>query len=93
MAIITGGVWISSSFTMPETYAPVLLRRRAEALSKVGHKVYMSKLEVTKGPTTLGSALQTALSRPWLLLAKEPIVLILNVYMAIGKLEALTHAD
>ncbi|KAJ3500367.1 hypothetical protein NM208_g17160 [Fusarium decemcellulare] len=45
MAIFTGVVWIINSFTIPETYAPYLLRRRAAALSKTTGKVYISKVE------------------------------------------------
>lgn len=36
-----------------------------------------------KGPTTLGKTFKTALSRPWILLFREPIVLLLSIYMAI----------
>ena len=83
MAIFTGALWIIGSLTIPETYAPVLLRKRAAALSKKTGKVYKSKIEVDKGKQTIGQAFKIAISRPWILLFKEPIVLLLSIYMAI----------
>ena len=84
MAIFTGALWIIGSLTIPETYSPVLLRKRAAALSKATGKVYRSKLEVNEaGTPSIGSAFRTALSRPWVLLFREPIVLLLSIYMAI----------
>lgn len=83
MAIFTGVIWIVCTFVYPETYAPVLLRRRAEALSKKTGKVYISKLMAGQPVTSLGAKFKVALSRPWILLFKEPIVLFTSLYMAI----------
>ena len=84
MAIFTGAVWIIGSLTIPETYPPVLLRKRAAALSKATGKVYRTKVDVQSGKTpSAGEAFKTALSRPWILLFREPIVLLLSVYMSI----------
>ena len=83
MAIFTGVLWIIGSLTIPETYAPVLLRKRAAELSKRTGKVYLSKHEVVHGTPALGESFQIALSRPWILLFREPIVLLLSIYMAI----------
>ncbi|KAL8824766.1 MAG: hypothetical protein Q9191_004830 [Dirinaria sp. TL-2023a] len=84
MAIFTGVLWIVGAITIPETYAPVLLRKRAAKLSKKTGKVYRSGTEVASGPPpTLARSLKTALSRPWILLFREPIVLLLSIYMAI----------
>ena len=84
-AIFTGALWIIGSFLIPETYAPVLLRKRATDLSQRTGKVYRSRIEC--GPkakkTTPGEAFKTALGRPWVLLLQEPIVLLLSIYMAI----------
>lgn len=82
MAILTGVLWITGTLTIPETYAPVLLRKRASALSKATGKVYTSKLEVAHGKPTIARQYKVALSRPWILLVKEPIVLLLSIYMA-----------
>lgn len=83
MAIFTGIVWIINSLVIPETYAPVLLRRRAAALSKKTGKVYVSKVDVGKPHTTIGAQFKVSLLRPWILLFKEPIVLLTSIYMAI----------
>lgn len=83
MAIFTGIFWIIGTFVCPETYAPVLLRRRAEALSKQTGKVYISKLDTGQPAKTLSGQLKIALSRPWILLFTEPIVLVISVYTAI----------
>ncbi|GAB7348424.1 hypothetical protein MBLNU459_g6849t2 [Dothideomycetes sp. NU459] len=83
MAIFTGVLWILGSLLIPETYPPVLLRRRAAKMSELTGKVYRSRGDVDQGPTTFGKVFKTALSRPWLLLFTEPIVLLLSIYMAI----------
>ncbi|KAF4963956.1 hypothetical protein FSARC_8091 [Fusarium sarcochroum] len=83
MAIFTGIVWIVNSLVIPETYAPYLLRRRAAALSKKTGKVYISKIDVGRPHTTVATQFKVALLRPWILLFKEPIVLLTSIYMAI----------
>lgn len=45
--------------------------------------VYVSTLDVGRDQPTLGRSIKIALSRPWILLVKEPIVLSLSIYMAI----------
>jgi len=83
MAMFTGVVWIVGAMVIPETYAPVILRRRAKALSERTGKVYISSLEKKQGKTTPKAAFQKALARPWALLFLEPIVLLISIYMAI----------
>ncbi|KAK4560392.1 MFS siderochrome iron transporter 1 [Recurvomyces mirabilis] len=83
MAIFTGALWILGSFLIPETYPPVIQRQRAKKLSQMTGKVYRSQGDVDQGPTTFGHVFKTSLSRPWILLFKEPIVLLLSIYMAI----------
>ncbi|KAF9634849.1 Major facilitator superfamily [Lasiodiplodia theobromae] len=83
MTIFSGVVWIFVSLAVPETYAPVLLKRRAADLSKLNGEVYVSKVEAGKKPVSLKEALYTNLSRPWILLFREPIVFLLSFYMAV----------
>lgn len=83
MAIFTGVLWIVGGMLVPETYPPVLLRKRAEALSKKTGKVFKSESDAQQGPVSLGHVFAAALGRPWILLFKEPIVLLLTIYMAI----------
>lgn len=70
------------SLLVPETYTPVLLEKRAKRLSQLTGKVYISTLD-KGGKKTLKTVLLTALTRPWQLLFREPIVLLLSIYMAI----------
>lgn len=83
MAIFTGVLWIFGSLAIPETYAPVILSRRAKELTKRTGKVYVSSIEKQQGKVTPGAAFEKALSRPWVLLFLEPIVLLISIYMAI----------
>ena len=83
MAIFTGILWMIGALTIPETYSPVILRRRAAKLSKLTGRVYKSKMEVDHGTKTASHEFKTSLSRPWILLFREPIVLLLSIYMAI----------
>ncbi|GAB7361118.1 hypothetical protein MBLNU230_g1153t1 [Neophaeotheca triangularis] len=83
MAIFTGVLWLLGAFFLPETYPPVIHRRRAAALSKATGKVYKSRGDVDQGPTTFGHVFGQSLLRPWVLLFREPIVFLLSIYMAI----------
>lgn len=83
MAIFTGILWIVCSLLIPETYAPVLLRTRATKLSKLTGKVYVSKMDIGKPPLSMLRRLRLSLSRPWILLFREPIVFLVSMYMAI----------
>ncbi|RAQ46311.1 hypothetical protein AFGD_000257 [Aspergillus flavus] len=83
MACLTGTLWVIISLSVRETYAPVILRRRAEKLSKLTGNIYISNLDIGKSGRTLGTEFKVALSRPWALLFTEPIVLFMSLYVAI----------
>ncbi|KAK8034753.1 major facilitator superfamily domain-containing protein [Apiospora rasikravindrae] len=83
MAAFTGLLWIIVSLTVPETYTPVILRRRAEKLTKLTGKVHISMLDAGKPKKTVSQEFKVALSRPWKLLFREPIVFLTALYMAI----------
>jgi multidrug resistance protein len=83
MAIFTCLLWIAGALYIPETYPPVLLKKRAAALSMQTGKTYISILEKQRGKTTPAKAFKTALARPWALLFREPIVFLISIYMAI----------
>ncbi|OQE31605.1 hypothetical protein PENSTE_c001G02173 [Penicillium steckii] len=83
LAAFAGALWLCIIFLLPETYAPVLLRRRAAKLTELTGHVYRSKLDIERGPMPMGKTLKTALSRPWILLFREPIVLLFSIYMSI----------
>lgn len=77
VAILVVGILIYS-----ETYAPVLLRRRAAKLNKATGNHYIPRMDKGKD-TSIRSQFSVALSRPWMLLIYEPIVLLLSLYVAI----------
>lgn len=83
MALFTGTLLVFGALTVPETYSPVLLQRRAKKLSKMTGKHYQSILDAKQGKTTPAGAFKKALTRPWQLLFLEPIVLMISLYMAI----------
>jgi MFS family permease len=82
MAIFTGVIWVVICVFLPETYSPVLLHRRAKTLTQMTGLVYRSKFE-EKGMKTVGQLFKVSLIRPWILLFREPIVLLLSIYMSI----------
>ncbi|PWY72577.1 bicyclomycin resistance protein [Aspergillus eucalypticola CBS 122712] len=83
LAACTGMAWILMAFLVPETYAPVLLRKRAAKLSLLTGNCYESKLDLERGKTSIVKRLKIAFSRPWVLLFTEPIVLLLTFYAAL----------
>ncbi|KAL3259627.1 hypothetical protein ABHI18_005223 [Aspergillus niger] len=83
LAILSGTLWILGTLMIPETYPPVLLRKRAARLSELTGRYYVSGLEHNRDTVSLRDHFVAALSRPWILLFREPIVLLLSIYMAI----------
>lgn len=81
--ILCGVVWVACVLLTPETYAPLLLTQRAEALTKTTGKICISNMDYQMGPKKLGALLKVGLSRPWVLLLFEPIVLILSIFIAV----------
>lgn len=83
LTIFSGVLWILGTLFVPETYAPVILRKRVAVLKQKTGKEYILQGDKEKGTPSLGSVLTTALIRPWILLFMEPIVLLLSIYIAI----------
>lgn len=65
-----------------ETYAPTILRSRADRLSKYTGKVYRFRSDAAK-PLNVKELFIGSLIRPWKFLVFEPIVLLLSIYVAI----------
>jgi MFS family permease len=83
VAIFTGVCWMLSSLTYVETYTPVILRRRAIGLANKTGRRYISRLDNKSSPKSLKNEFLVALGRPWVILFKEPIVLLVAIYMGI----------
>ncbi|GAM38655.1 hypothetical protein TCE0_033f09553 [Talaromyces pinophilus] len=64
LATFTGLIWIVEALVIPETYGPVLLRKRAAKLSNITGKVYVSTFDLESPQITTTEAFATALGRP-----------------------------
>ena len=80
--ILSGFCWLLLIITVPETYAPTLLSRRAKALRKsTGVTSYTTETELDTRP--FSERLRIFLLRPLQLLFLEPIVLFIAIYMSV----------
>lgn len=80
--ILSGAAWILITFTVPETYAPTLLARRAKKMREEENTDrYVTEQSLDARP--LGEKLRLFFLRPFQLLILEPIVLFLSVYMSV----------
>lgn len=79
--ILAGVVWVLITFTVPETYAPIILKRRAEKLSKSSGKKFLTEQDLDMRP--FSDRLLNFLIRPFQLLFGELIVLLISVYMSV----------
>lgn len=80
--ILAGAAWVLISFTVPETYAPTLLSRRAATLRKeTGDEKYKTEQDIDERP--LVQRLRLFLIRPFQLLFGELIVFFVSVYMSV----------
>ncbi|KAK4945619.1 hypothetical protein LTR10_015238 [Elasticomyces elasticus] len=82
LTIFAGTLTLLGMLVMPETYAPVMLRERARLLSKVTGKFYTTKIDQEQH-VEIKQQIKAALTLPWALLFREPIVLLLTIYMAV----------
>jgi len=79
---ISGGVLASLIFLQPETYPSTLLRWRAAHLRKItGDDRFRAAVEVLD--TTFAMRLKRAVFRPFELLIREPIVLLIGLYLMV----------
>jgi len=80
--ILSGIAWALITSTVPETYTPTLLAKRAKELRKeTGDDKYVTEEDLSKLPLT--QRLRTFLLRPFQLLFREPIVFFISVYMSV----------
>ncbi|CAK7219796.1 Synaptic vesicle transporter SVOP [Sporothrix bragantina] len=80
--ILAGTVWILITFTVPETYAPTILKKRAKALRKsTGEPDHVTEQELDTRP--MSERLMIFLLRPLQLLFRELIVFLLSLYMSV----------
>ncbi|KAH9853982.1 MFS general substrate transporter [Lenzites betulinus] len=85
MFIVSALNAIACILVTPETFAPVLLRRRAKKLSEAsgGKIAYISRFDVGH-LQTFKKILRRDLGRPFYFLVTEPIALLMAIYMGIA---------
>ncbi|KAI0747878.1 MFS general substrate transporter [Daedaleopsis nitida] len=85
MFIVSALNALACIFITPETYGPVLLRRRARKLMKASGKkvIYVSRFDLNRSQSFV-SIMKRDMSRPFSFLFTEPIVLLLAIYIAIA---------
>lgn len=82
--LVAGGVMATAIEVFnQETFAPVLIRWKMEKLAKETGRTDLRNAydEQTAGPVGVRQALKSGLMRPFILLVKSPIVLLLSTYM------------
>lgn len=80
--ILSGVAWFLITITVPETYAPTILKRRAKKLRKAENDPkYVTEGELNALP--INEKLRIVLLRPFQLLFLEPIVLFISIYMSV----------
>ncbi|KAI0062385.1 MFS general substrate transporter [Artomyces pyxidatus] len=79
--MIFAGVMAVALTAIPETYAPVILRHRAESIRKeTGLDIYKTEQEMFARP--FADLLIETLVRPFEMLVTEPILLLMSLYVA-----------
>ncbi|RCH98226.1 hypothetical protein CU098_010569, partial [Rhizopus stolonifer] len=79
--MFAGVVWIIICL-LPETYHPILLAKRAKRMrEETGDPTYITVEEEI--PITFSEIVQTNLVRPFVMLATEPILLLMSLYIAV----------
>ncbi|CAK7233677.1 Synaptic vesicle transporter SVOP [Sporothrix curviconia] len=80
--ILAGFVWFLITFTVPETYAPTILKKRAQKLRKsTGEPDHVTEQELDT--RAFSERLMIFLLRPLQLLFRELIVFLLSLYMSV----------
>ncbi|GAP90903.2 putative polyamine transporter 2 protein [Rosellinia necatrix] len=80
--ILSGIVWVLITFTVPETYAPTILTRRAKKMRKdTGEQDWVTEQDLDMRP--LGERMRIFLIMPLKLLFGELIVFLITLYMSV----------
>ncbi|KAJ3734719.1 MFS general substrate transporter [Lentinula guzmanii] len=80
LTIFAGVCWILIVFTLPETYAPIILVQKARQKRKEGDTRCYAPMEVTK--KTVGQQVEHVLARPFRMLFQEPMLFAATIYMS-----------
>jgi len=90
--IISGAILIMVILFQPETFAPILLKWKATHLRKItGDDRYVAEVEIRADP--FWKRLLHALYRPFILTAREPIVILFALYLTVVYIILFTFLD
>ncbi|KAF7985297.1 hypothetical protein HWV62_6461 [Athelia sp. TMB] len=82
LTLFAGVCWVQIILTLPETYAPTLLVRKAARMRKeTGEPRYYAHTE-RLAKQTLAQTLNNTLARPFRVLVREPMLIAITVYMS-----------
>ncbi|OSD00382.1 MFS general substrate transporter [Trametes coccinea BRFM310] len=81
LTLFAGTCLLVTAITLPETYIPVLMVRRAQKLRKeTGDERYWAPLERNK--MTFRQRAKHVLGRPFIILMREPMLIAITLYMS-----------
>ncbi|KAH9920854.1 MFS general substrate transporter [Epithele typhae] len=81
LAMFTGTCLALVIFTLPETYVPILLVKRAQRLRKeTGDNRYWAPLE--REDKSIGERIKHVFARPFVVLVHEPMLIAITLYMS-----------
>ncbi|CAO2648281.1 Nn.00g075480.m01.CDS01 [Neocucurbitaria sp. VM-36] len=90
--IMSGLVLVLIVFFQPETYAPILLRWKAQHLREItADQRYVAEMEIHGEPFM--KRLRVALYRPFLLTFREPIIVLIMLYLTVIYIVLFTFLD
>jgi hypothetical protein len=90
--IISGLVLALVFFFQPETYPPILLKWKAKHLRELtGDDRYRAEIEVRE--ESFFHRLKRALYRPFLLTSREPIIMLVALYLSVIYIVLFTFLD
>lgn len=78
--------WLGVVIFLPETFAPVLLAKKAKKLRKEGNEKAWAPHERTDW--SVGGVAKRTLLRPFQILALEPMLLLITIYLSVVSLHA-----
>lgn len=83
LAIFAGCFTVIIALTLPETYAPVILKHKAQRKRKeTGDDRWYAPLEAKKEP--MGRKIVNILTKPFKMLAFEPMLQAVTIYMSVS---------
>ncbi|KAI0822202.1 MFS general substrate transporter [Trametes gibbosa] len=81
LTLFAGTCLVVTLFTLPETFVPILLVKRAQKLrAETGDQRYWAPLE--RNTMTIGQRLKHVLGRPFVVLVREPMLIAITLYMS-----------